>query len=280
MLSFRTQAIIILCLVAVSIGAFREWSVRPNGHVMIHVLDIGQGDSSFIVGPHGEQIVIDGGPDLSALGSIGKHMSFFDRTIDVVVVSHPHLDHLFALPDLLRRYRVNAFIFTAVDDDLPRYQEIMSLLKEKHIPVLIADPNKDIDFGNGFKIDVLWPPPIYIGKEDPSGGNDSSVVLKLIYGEDSMLYTGDMEAPEEAALLSSGTDVSADILKVAHHGSRTSTGTGFLLAVNPSLAVISAGRTNSFNHPHPWIIKRLAHFGIPVRVTAQEGEITLEMDGK
>lgn len=280
MLTPRTQVLIIVVLIAASLLAVREWRVRPDGNVTVHVLDVGQGDGIFITGPSGQQLVVDGGRDLSLLGGIGKQMSFFDRTIDLVVLSHAHLDHLFSLPEVLRRYEVKAVLITAVDDDLAQYQEMLTLIKEKKIPVLIADPHKDLDLGDGMRIDVLWPKPVYAGVEDPSGGNNSSIIFKLIYGEDSMLFTGDMEEPEEAELLASGTNIEADILKVAHHGSKTSSSTGFLLEVDPDLAVISVGAQNSYKHPSASVIERFRHFGIPVRMTAQEGTITIDLDGR
>lgn len=251
----------------------------PDGKTHVHVLDVGQGDGIFIVGPQNQQILIDGGPDLSALGQIGKRMSFFDRSIDLLVLSHPHLDHIAAFPEILERYQVKSMMLTGVANDLSAYEQTLTLLKEQQIPVIVADPQKDIDMGGGLLLDVLWPPPMYFGKEMKGDLNDSSVVIKLMFGEDSMLLAGDMEEIEEEELLASGTNVDSDILKVAHHGSRSSTSTGFLLAVSPEMAVISAGRDNSFNHPHPWTIDRLRHFGIPVRATLWEGTISIEMDG-
>jgi competence protein ComEC len=276
----RTQLIILLLLAAVLFGVWREWRVRPDGNVTVSVLDVGQGDGIFITGPSGQQIVVDGGPDLSTLGGIGRRMSFFDRTIDLLVLSHPHLDHLFALPDLLKRYKVQAVLITGVRDDLPQYEEILRIIRTEKIPVIIADPSKDIDLGDGMMIDVIWPRPVYQGVEDPGGGNDSSVVFKLVYGEDAMLFTGDMEEKEEAEVLSSGTNIEADILKVAHHGSKTSSSTGFLMAVRPSLAVISVGAQNSYKHPSPEVIERFETLGIPYRMTAREGTITIDLDGK
>lgn len=257
----------------------REWMVSPDGHTHVHVLDVGQGDGIFIVGPSGQQVVIDGGPNLSALEGIGRRMSFFDRSIDVLVLTHPHADHLFAFPEILRRYDVGRVILTGAAYEQPRYEEFLQMLKDKQIPVIVADPSKDIAWDDGLQLDVLWPPPIHFGKEFKGDENDTSVVLKLIYGEDTVLFTGDMEEIEERAVLSARVDIDADILKVAHHGSRSSTSTGFLLKVSPEQAIISAGRDNSFGHPHKEVINRLNHFRIPIHVTAEEGTASIELDG-
>lgn len=269
----------LLCLSAGCLIALREFRVRPDGLVHIHVLDIGQGDSIFITGPEGQQILVDGGPDLSALTGIAKHMSFFDRSIDVLVLTHPHLDHVAAFPEILRRYSVGLIIFTGVDSATAPYRQTLAIMNEQRTPVLIADPKQDVDLGGGMTLDMLWPPPEYAGIQTKKDLNDTSVVAMLRFGADSMLLTGDMEGPEEDELLASGEDIHANILKVGHHGSRTSTSTGLLLAVDPKVAVISAGRNNSFGHPHASTIARLRQFGIPTHVTAWEGEVNLTMDG-
>lgn len=273
------QSTILLAMALLTFGAFREWNVRPNEKVTIRMLDVGQGDSIFITGPSGQQILIDGGPDLSALAGIGRHMSLFDRSIDLLVLSHPDLDHVFALPTILRRYNVGAVLLTGVAGNSSQYDQTLKELDDQNIPIIIADPGKDIDLGDGLFIDVLWPPPMYFGQKVPDA-NNTSIVMRLQYGEDSMLFTGDMEEKEEGEVLASGADIHADILKVGHHGSRTSTSTGFLLAINPDLALISVGRDNAFEHPHKEVIDRLMHVGIPFQSTAQEGEITIEWDGK
>ena len=274
----RTSILFLLC--AALLLCWREWRVAPNGNVTVDLLDIGQGDAIFITSPSGRQILVDGGPDLSALAGIGRRMSLFDRQIDLLVLSHPHQDHLFALPAVIERYGVHAVLLTGVAYNGPRYEELLNLIRSHNVPVIIADPTRDIDLGDGVLLDVLWPLPVYEGMEDPSGGNDSSVAFRLTYGADTMLFTGDMEKAEEDAILASGADVRADILKVAHHGSKTSTSTGFLLAVDPELAVISVAKENDFSHPSPSVMERLKNFDIPVRTTAEEGVIRLEFDGR
>lgn len=273
---FRLLFLVVLC--GCLLFAIREFRVRPKGIVAVDVLDIGQGDSIFITGPSGQQILVDGGPDLSALAAVGRNMSFFDRSIDLLVLSHPHLDHIFTFPEFLRRYHIGAVLITGSDAHQPRYQEFLALLQETNTPVIIADPHTDLDMGDGLLLDVLWPPPIYVGAKD-ADENNTSVVFRLLYGNDSMLFTGDMEEPEEAELLASGADVRSNILKVAHHGSRTSSSTGFLLAVDPKLAVISAGKDNKFHHPNTDVMVRYEHFNIPTHVTSKEGAIRLKLDG-
>jgi competence protein ComEC len=270
--------LLILILLGLIILAWREWRVAPKGYVIVDVLDVGQGDGIFITGPSGQQIVVDGGPDLSILDGIGRRMSFFDRSIDLLVLSHPHLDHIFAFPEILKRYNVKAVLITGMAYDQSRYEEFLKLLRAQQTPVIIADPAKDLDMGDGLRVDVLWPPPVYAGKEGDA--NNTSIVFKLTYGQDSMLFTGDMETEEEREVLSANVNIDSDILKAGHHGSRTSSSTGLLLAVSPDLAVISAGRENQFGHPHKEVLRRFEKMGIPYKTTATEGSVRLMFDGK
>lgn len=242
----------------------------PDGRLHVHVLDVGQGDSIFLISPSGKQILVDGGPDFSALQGIARHMSFFDRSIDLLILSHPDLDHIAAFPEILERYGVGAVLMTGIDTPQPQYQKFLTMIKTKGIPMIIADPRKDIVFEDGLVLDVIWPP-----GNHPKKTNNASVVIRVLYKEASMLLTGDIENGAEEGILKTGADIRSTMLKVAHHGSKTSTSTGFLLAVDPELAVISAGKNNPFGHPHWGVLRRLKDSGIEVRRTDQEGEISL-----
>lgn len=265
------------CIVALAAGVFlasRELTLMPDGRLHAYFFDVGQGDGALIVTPSGKQIVIDGGPAGGAmLRELAGRMPFFDRTIDMLVLSHPQLDHIFAFPEILRRYRVGQILMTGIRNDLPRYDEFLRLIREQRIPIWIADPKKDIDLGDGVALDVVWPPPVLFGKK-MKDVNNSSIMLRVINGTDAaILFSGDAEEKEELAALASGADLSSAVLKAGHHGSKTSSGTGFLIAAHPSLAIISAGRNNQFGHPHAAIINRMQAFGIPMRVTGSEGTI-------
>src|SRR3989338_1197260 len=232
--SLRQGFVVIALLSLVCTMLFLDVRTLPGDTVRIDVFDVGQGDSMFITGTEGQQILIDGGPDLSVLRQLSRRPPFFDRTIDLLILSHPNLDHFFAFPEILRRYRVQAVMLTGGQYDIARYDELLALLEQKHIPLIVPAPAVDVDLGGGLLLDLVWPPPVFFGKAMEDDVNNSSIVLRLLYGADSMLFTGDMEVAEEEDVLASGADVRADILKIAHHGSRSSTSTGFLLAVAPS----------------------------------------------
>lgn len=249
-----------------------QLSLLPDGSVHLSFLDIGQGDSALIVSPTGKQIVIDTGPDLSTLQRLGERMPFFDRSIDLLILSHPNLDHIAATPEILKRYAVSAVLIAGTPYQLGVYERSLSLMREKGIPVIEAHSAKSIDLGDGLAIDVLWPPEGSWGKEWKNE-NNASVVARVRYGENTALFTGDIESDAESALLQTGYDLASDVLKVAHHGSRTSTSTGFLLAVRPSLAVISVGARNRFGHPRSEVLSRLTHYGIPYKRTDRDGTV-------
>lgn len=255
--------------------AFHAVERLPDGRLHVTFLDIGQGDSAFIRTSSGKQIMIDGGRDSAPLQKLSDRMPLFDRTIDLLILSHPQLDHIAAFPEILRRYRVSQVLMTGVEYDLPLYREFLELLRQERVPVWIADPTKDINLGDGVVIDLIWPQPEFFGKESDGEINDSSIVLRLLYGSDSVLFTGDMEETGEKRVLRTSADVSAKILKIGHHGSKTSSGTGFLLAIGPHEAVISAGRKNSYGHPHQVILDRMKSLGIEVNITTREGDVEL-----
>lgn len=247
------------------------WTRPPT----LYLFDVGQGDG-ILLANGGHQVVIDGGPDGSMLSHLGHAMPFFDRTIDLVVLSHPHLDHLQSFPELLRRYRVRAVLMTGVDYANPRYREFLELLADEGAAVIAADPATDLAVG-ALRLDVLWPPPGSFGRP-MKDVNDNSVALRAgVDGGASVLLTGDMEKAQELAMLQAGIDLRADILKVAHHGSRTSSSTGFLLAVAPDLAIASVAKENSYGLPDEDVVARFAALGIPLRMTMEEGTIAIPL---
>lgn len=273
-LSVRLSVGIALILIAASTVFLRELSRAPDGRLHVHVLDIGQGDSTLLVSPSGKHIVIDGGPDLSALEHLGRLLPVSDRRIELLVLTHPDLDHIASFPEIVRRYDIGGILLTGIQSDAPRYRALLEVMEERDVSVLLADPARDIVFEDGLILDIAWPPADTFGKT-PKQPNDTSIVLRAFFGSASLLFTGDIEEEAERELLASGAPLEADILKVGHHGSRTSSSTGFLLAVRPELAIVSAGRDNSFGHPHPVVMERFQNLEISVRATNLEGTVSL-----
>lgn len=249
------------------------------GLLSVHFFDIGQGDAIFIEAPNGNQLLIDGGPDNAVLAKLGQVMPFWDRSINLLILSHPHADHLDGLIEVLKRYDVGMVIESGVSHSIPEYAEWHNLLREKNVPVVIAKSGQHIDAGGGVALDILSPLENFEGAS-PKNVHDATVVSRLVYASTSVLLMGDAEEKLEYRLLYSGTPIDSDILKVGHHGSKTSTSEVFLAAVSPEIAVIQVGRKNRYGHPKQEVIDRLAAFGARVFRTDLDGDILLQSNGR
>ncbi len=201
------------------------------------------------------------------------------NTVDLIVATHPHDDHVQGLIAVTKRLRVRQALDAGYPGSgSPIYRRLREQIRSRRIPVMTARRGQRIDLGGGARLEVLGP-----GSSGVLGGhspeNNHSVVLRLVYGRARFLLTGDAEAEAEADLLASKQRLSADLLKVGHHGSRWSSTEPFLERVAPRLAVISCGRGNGFNHPHPEVVQRLARRGVRVFRTDRHGALTVETDG-
>ncbi|MBI4299077.1 MAG: DNA internalization-related competence protein ComEC/Rec2 [Chloroflexi bacterium] len=266
-------------------AAFLAWFAvfsLPDGQLRVTFLDVGQGDAIFVVTPVGQQILVDGGPDpLGAVRALGERMPFWDRSLDMVVLTHPHEDHVNGLVEVIRRYKVGQIIERQTLYDTPSYQAWHELIQLKGIPVLQAEAYQLVALDGGVYLQVLSPGP-HLLEGTSSDVNNGSVVVRLVYGEVSFLLTGDIQSEVEGMLVSQNMPLRSTVLKVAHHGSRGSSSPGFLKAVNPSIAVISLGTDNRFGHPHAEALEAL-HQILPEEMifyTNKEGTVQLITDGK
>lgn len=242
----------------------------------IAVLDIGQGDAILVTLENGVTMLIDGGPDSAVLDGIGRRLPYGDRSIDLVILTHPNLDHVAGLPEVLRRYDVRRVMLPLVDYPIARYREFLEELTERGIAVTPAIAGTRLAYGRA-TLTVLWPPEHGAEALIAEDVNNASVVAVLETSRTRVLLTGDMEELVEREMLRRGIDVRAQILKVAHHGSMTSTSRGFLAAVHPEIALISAGRENRFGHPHPSVMERLQTAAIRVLRTDRIGTVALPL---
>jgi competence protein ComEC len=257
------------CIVAV---AWIALCGLPDGKLHVWFLDVGQGDAILIETPEGHQILIDGGPSPSALAAeLGAVMPFWDRSLDLVVMTHPDSDHAAGLIPVFERYTVAAALDGVADGDSSAAAWIDATAMVRRQTAMRGA----LIVAGGARLAVLHP-------AFPQGvseiSNDDSVVLRLEYGATSVLLTGDAQEAAEEELLASGLPLRADVLKVAHHGSNGSTSARFLSDVQPRMAVISVGPENRFGHPAPELLERLQ--GIDILRTDQRGRIELVSDGK
>jgi competence protein ComEC len=262
--------------------SFAPLDVLHGGEPVLEVsfLDIGQGDAIFITSPGGTQVLIDGGKGSEILGALGDAMGFFDRTIDMVLATHPDQDHIGGLVDVLKRYEVTTIVMTENVNNTPAFEAFQSAVENEGAHVLYARRGQIYDLGKGTQgsttLTVLFP------DHDPTEleSNMSSIVARLVYGESEYLLTGDSPKEIEEYLVSIGTELTSDVLKVGHHGSRTSTAETFVSVVAPQYAVISAGKDNSYGHPHKEVVEILQRHDIVQKSTAEEGTIKTFSDGK
>lgn len=249
---------------------------RPDGRLHLYVLDVGQGDALLIVSPEGKQILIDGGPDpVPLLAELGDQMPPWDRTIELVILSHADADHLGGLPELLNRYRIDHVMDSGYQHTTALYSAWSEQLSAQSLQPIPADLGQRWALGRGAQLEIIAP----IG-EPFDGQNNNGVVMRLRYGKFCALLTGDIEAKAEERLLERRLLNSCAVLKVGHHGSKSSSIQPFLDAVRPRYALISAGQDNRFGHPHAEVLERLEAMGIPIFRTDQQGTIHLSTDGE
>ena len=271
-----------ITLISASILVWAQVFSGPDGKLHVYFFDVGQGGSVLIVTPGGKQILVDGGPGYrSATASLSERLPRGDLSLDMVVLTHLDSDHSRGLLEVLDRYRVGSVLFGPQDVKGAMYPQWRSMMDREDAVEVLAQTGQQVILEPGVMLQVLNPP------EQSAGGpihdpNNNGVVLKLTYGEVSFLLTADIESPTENRLVRSGPALISTVLKVAHHGSRTSTTPAFLASVGPSVGVISVGATNSFGHPVPEVLERLKEAmgeGAILR-TDRDGTIEFISDGQ
>ena len=263
---------IILLLVAVN------WQDDSDNELEIIFLDIGQGDSILIKTPYNQQILIDGGPDNSVINDISKNLSFNDHDLDLVILTHPHADHVTGLVEVLKRYEVRKVLHTGVLHTSPDYLAFLEIIKDKDIANEIVKARKDIVFGPDLKMEVLYPFHD-LSEKRVDNLNNSSVVTRFVYKDFKILLTGDAEAKEEKELVNAGFDLQSQVYKAGHHGSSTASNDVLLDSVEPEAVVIQCGKDNDFGHPHLRVLKRLTMREINVFRNDLDGEVKVVSGG-
>ena len=270
------RVLVAILVVAILMGGWVLIKGRNNEFLEIDFFDIGQGDSIFIETPQGKQILVDGGPSSLILEKLGEEMNFWDRYIDLIVLTHPEYDHISGLIEVLKRYEVGGVLTTGVIRETAEYKEWERVIEVENIPIYIAQAGGMVKIDNDTELFILHPTENLKGQKIKQA-NNSSIVIKLVYKDFELLLTGDIEKKIEKALVNSRTDLRADVLKVAHHGSKTSTTEDFLRAVNPAIAIIQAGKDNSYGHPHNSVLERLKN--IAVFSTTEHDDIEVLTNG-
>lgn len=279
---FQTKKILYLVIIFLSVASLLVWSAifkQPSANLLeVYFLDVGQGDSIFIETPAGRQVLIDGGPDKTVLAELNQVIPFYDRTIDLIILTHPDADHITGLIEVLNYYQVDSILSSGFQKETAVYQKWRQLISQKDIRLVLAQAGQRIVFPSGPTLQILWPEQTLIDSLAQKA-NNASVVSRLVYRQAEILLTGDIEKEIEQYLVyqQPRAELKSDILKVAHHGSKTSSSQRFLEMVDPQAAVISVGQDNRYGHPASAILERLK--GIFVYRTDQDGQIQISTDG-
>ncbi len=259
-----------LCAVLIWIAVFD----LPGEKLHVYFLDVGQGDSILIQTSKNQQILIDGGPDNAVLSELGEVMPFYDKKIELVILTHPHADHLAGLLEVLKSYQVDQILTTGIEYTTPEYIAWQKEIKDRNIPVKIAQAGQIIDLDKA-KMEILYPLE-FLQEKKIDNLNNSSIVCRLEYGKNSFLFTGDIE--EEAEQKLKDDSLKSTVLKIPHHGSSTSLLLEFLGQIDPEVAVLCVGADNSFGHPTEDILDKLKN--VEVYRTDQDGTIEIISDGE
>ncbi len=268
----------ILCALTIATVFIWYAVIREDhaGKLTVAFLNIGQGDAIFIESPTGNQMMIDGGGGPIVLRELNKVMPFYDRSIDLLMISNPDKDHMGGFLDILRSYQVGAVIEPGTVGASSEAKALERELPKQKIPRVLARRGQRILLGGGAYFEVLFP------DRDVSDmtTNEGSIMGRLVYSNTSVLFTGDAPQNIEAYLdYLDGKHLKSDLLKVGHHGSRTSSSAEFVGYVSPTYAVISDGVDNKYGHPHQETLDTLTQFGVKIFRTDLDGRIVMESDG-
>lgn len=270
-----------VALGVLAVFSFLVWSayfsVNSGDGLKVTFFDVGQGDSALIETADQNKVIIDGGPDNSVLAKIGRYFSFYDRAVDILIVTHPDSDHLAGAVEILKNYDVGLVVINGKECVTSLCGEFEKVVKQKNVKVVAAVKGQEIDLGRGAKIDILMPDGLAGGKQDD---NNSSIISLVSLGKDSFLFMGDAEIKEELALIDNFPGLKAEVLKVAHHGSKNSANQLFLEKIDPKFSVISVGAKNKYGHPHLETVEALEKIGSEILRTDLGGDIKFISNGE
>ena len=276
---FKKKQILILVSLVVTSGAFwsllQVYSLQKNDALRVDFLDVGQGDSILITAPNKTRMLIDTGPNQAVLSSLGSALPAHITHLDAVLLSHPDADHIGGTVDVFDMYDVSLLLVASSS----KHNEIIDAIYSNPVSKrelsrdmrIVLDPVSNV-YAEVLAPDLSW---------NTDDSNDLSLVLKLVYGETCFMFTGDASKKVEQILVHTYADtLDCDVLKVGHHGSNTSTSEAFIGYISPTHAIISAGKDNTFGHPHQEVLDVLAQFSSIIYRTDELGTISFVSDGK
>lgn len=263
-----------LMAIAIIAGIIILYDLR-NQNLEVIFLDVGQGDA-ILVQEGSQQLLIDGGKDgRLILEKLGKYMPFWDRGIEAVIETHPDQDHIGGLVDIFEDYRIGSVIKTKDVSGSQTFRALEKAADVEKVDLVEAKSGTKIKFPSGAEAEIVFPSGS-VAENSRNESNADSVVVKIGWNDEMFLLAGDLPSEEEKQIISGGKDLQATVLKVAHHGSKYSTGDEFLDAVSPDQAIISVGAHNVYGHPSPETLERLKNHNVEILRTDEKGDIIYE----
>jgi len=261
-------------------GLFFYQNAKINdGKLHLVVCDVGQGDAIYLKTPSGKDILVDGGPNDSVLNCLTNNMPFWDRTIDLIVLTHPDADHITGLVSVLERYNVLHFVTSKTTKTTAIYKKFLNALEKEGLELKYVFAKDRIDFGDGTVSNIIWPDSSLFNSKQirESGVNEYSVIQLISYGNFQALLTGDAGSLVMDEIAKDAGDI--DILKIPHHGSKTGMSDYFLTEIKPEAAVISVGAKNRYGHPTQFSLDLLSKHNVKTLRTDKNGEIEIVTTG-
>lgn len=250
---------------------------QKNKNLEVSFIDVGQGDAIFIKTPEKHNVIIDFGSN-QGLNELNKKIPWWNKKIDLIIITHPHDDHIIGLIQIIKNYKVKNILYTGIIFDSPAYSELLKEINKKNIPLFIPKRDQSIELGKDCYMKIIFPGESFFNREIDNL-NNSSIVSQLNCQNSKFLFMGDAEKEVETEILEKKINIKSDVLKVGHHGSITSSQIEFLEKVSPQIAVIMVGKNNKFNHPSLRNLKRLEKLKIKTFRTDLDGTITIISDG-
>lgn len=253
-------------------NALQQQDITPK--LIVHFIDVGQGDSEFLQLPNGQNMLIDAGTNEKGSEVVAYLNSQGVKKIDYLIATHPHEDHIGGMDDVINNFEIGNIYMPQVTHTTKSFESVLNAVKAKGMKITTGKAGLTVLDQEGLNISFLAP-----CNKGYESLNNWSIVTKVRFGNTSFLFTGDAEELSESEILESGQNLNTDVLKVGHHGSKSSTSTSFLKAVSPKYAIISAGKDNSYGHPHEEILRKLNKNNITVYRTDIQGTIVISSDG-
>ncbi len=273
------KVIEIMILIFIIIYLYLSYQYYQNNYNLeVSFIDVGQGDAIFIKTPNKKKIIIDFG-DQKGVKELNKKIPWWSKEVDLLIITHPHDDHIAGIDNVIKKYKIKNILLSGIEYDSPLYLDLLEKIKLKNIPIIIPSKNSEIILDEKCLIKIIYPFE-NLEKKEVANLNNSSIVTQLDCNNSKFLFTGDIENEVEKEIITKNINIKSDVLKIAHHGSISSSDEEFLEKVDPKIAIIMVGKNNKFNHPSLRILKRLEKRNILIFRTDQDGSIKIISDGK